>query len=238
MPQDIDLVLPCYNPPVDFALTVDSYFQILKAFYPNRQLNLYVVNDGSTCNFTDIQIQQLRSIQESVHIVTYCSNHGKGYALRKAVAQTTSQFIIYTDYDFPFRMESMLRLIEELDKDADIVLVSRDKDYLGVIPIERKIFSVMSKQMNRFLLRMKYFETQGGLKGFNQRGKELFLKTTTNEFLFDTEFIYIASMKKDIRIVNILGITREDIRPNKIPLRVIKRELINFFKILMIKRSE
>jgi len=29
-------------------------------------------------------------------------------------------------------------------------------------------------------------------------------------------------MEKDIRIVNILGITREDIRPNKIPLRVIK----------------
>ena len=96
----------------------------------------------------------------------------------------------------------------------------------------------MSKLMNRFLLRMMYFETQGGLKGFNQRGKEIFLKTTTNEFLFDTEFIYIASMEKDIRIVNILGITREDIRPNKIPLRVIKRELINFFKILMIKRSE
>jgi hypothetical protein len=45
-------------------------------------------------------------------------------------------------------------------------------------------------------------------------------------------------MEKNIRIVNILGITREDIRPNKIPLRVIKRELINFFKILMIKRSE
>jgi glycosyltransferase involved in cell wall biosynthesis len=115
---------------------VDSYFQNLKAYYPDRQLNLFIVNDGSTCNFTDIQIQQLLMIQESVHIVSYCSNQGKGYALRKAVAETTSQLIIYTDYDFPFRIESMLRLIEELDKDADIVLVSRSQDYLDVIPFE------------------------------------------------------------------------------------------------------
>ena len=196
MPQNIDLVLPCYNPPADFVGIVDFYLRNLKAFYPDRQLNLFVVNDGSTQNFTDIQIRQLHSVKESVRIISYPSNRGKGYALRKAVAETSSPLIVYTDYDFPFRVESIIKLIEELDKDADIVLVSRNHDYLRVLPLTRKFYSLMSKQLNRLFLRLKYSETQGGLKGFNLKGKEIFMRTTINEFLFDTEFIYRASMQK------------------------------------------
>ena len=82
---------------------------------------------------------------------------------------------------------------------------------------------------------MEYFETQGGLKGFNARGKEIFLKTTIDEFLFDTEFIYRASLQKDITIINVDGVTRENLKPNKVPIRVVKKEVVNFFRILRIK---
>lgn len=237
MLKDIDLILPCFNPPEDFVELVDFYFRDIVINLPDRKVNLYIVNDGSTLNFDEIHIQQLRSIHQSVHVISYSTNHGKGYALRKAVAEASSSLIIYTDYDFPFRIESMIKVIEELDKGADIVLVSRNHDYLDVLPLERKFFSVMSRLMNRIFLRLKYPETQGGLKGFNLKGKEIFMRTTINEFLFDTEFIYRASFQKGIRIVNILGITREEIRPNIVPLKVIRRELINFFKILRIKKS-
>jgi glycosyltransferase involved in cell wall biosynthesis len=233
--QNIDLVLPCYNPPADFVELVDLYFKDLKAFYPDRQLNLFVVNDGSTCNFDDIQIQKLRNIQESVHIVSYNSNHGKGYALRRAVDKTSSPLIVYTDYDFPFRVECIKELIEELDKDADIVLVSRNHEYLRELPFSRKIYSLMSKQLNRIFLGLEYYETQGGLKGFNLKGKEIFLSTTINEFLFDTEFVYRASLQRGISIVNIKGIIREDIKPNRIHFVGIIRELFNFYKITKIK---
>jgi glycosyltransferase involved in cell wall biosynthesis len=233
--QDIDLVLPCYNPPADFVEMVDLYFKDLKAYYPDRRLNLFVVNDGSTCNFNDIQIQKLHSIQESVHIVSYSSNRGKGYALRKAINITSSPLIVYTDYDFPFRVECIKELIEELDKNADIVLVSRNKEYLRELPLPRKIYSLMSKQLNRIFLGMEYNETQGGLKGFNQKGKEIFLSTTINEFLFDTEFVYRASLRKGVSIVNIKGLIREDIKPNRINFYGVIRELVNFYRITKIK---
>ena len=235
MLKSIDLVLPCYNPPADFVNMVSKYFQHLKTYFPDRQLNLFVVNDGSSFNFTDIHIGQLRSIQESVQIISYPSNRGKGYALRKAVAETGSPLVLYTDYDFPFRVESIIKVVEELDKGADIVLVSRNHDYLHALPLIRQFYSLMSRVLNRIFLRLRYYETQGGLKGFNLKGKEIFMKTTINEFLFDTEFIYRASLQKDVRMVNVPGITREDLKLNKVPVRVIKKELINFYKILRIK---
>jgi glycosyltransferase involved in cell wall biosynthesis len=235
MPHNIDLVLPCYNPPPDFVEMVNVYFRDLQTSLPDRQLNLFVVNDGSTRNFTDIQIHQLRSVQETVQIISYPCNKGKGYALRKAIAETRSPLVVYTDYDFPFRIDSIKKLIEALDNGADVVLASRDKDYLRVLPLKRRFYSIMSRVFNQLFLRLKYYETQGGLKGFNTKGKEIFMKTTVNEFLFDTEFIYRASLQKDIIIANIHGITREGIKPNRIRIGVIKRELINFYRILKIK---
>jgi len=214
---------------------IHKNYQYLSTYFPDRKINLFVVNDGSKHNFTCIEIDELKSLNRDTRIISYPSNRGKGYALRKAVALTSSPFIIYTDYDFPFRTGSMIKVIEELDKGADIVLVSRNHDYVRALTPMRKFYSSMSKRLNKHLLKMEYFETQGGLKGFNARGKEIFLKTTIDEFLFDTEFIYRASLQKDITIINVDGVTRENLKPNKVPIRVVKKEVVNFFRILRIK---
>lgn len=233
--ENIDLVLPCYNPPEDFERIVEHYFRDLQSFFPGREFNLFVVNDGSTTNFTDTQVQILRSIQNSVYIISYPQNMGKGYALRKAVANTSSPLVIYSDIDFPFKVESIIKVVEEFDKNADIVLVRRNHDYLNTLPYSRKFYSLMSKLLNRVILKLRYPDTQGGLKGFNCKGKEIFMQTTINEFLFDTEFVYRASLRKGISIVSIEGRTREDLKPNKISFKAIVRELINFIRITKIK---
>jgi glycosyltransferase involved in cell wall biosynthesis len=235
MPQNIDLVLPCYNPSADFVELVEVTFRNLETSFPDRQMHLFVVNDGSTCNFTDKQIQQLCSIQDTVHIISYPCNKGKGYALRKAIAETRSPLVVYTDYDFPFCIETIKKLINELDNGADVVLASRNHDYFRILPVTRRFYSMMSMQMNRLILRLEYYETQGGLKGFNSKGKESFMKTTINGFLFDTEFIYRVSMQKDVAVVNINGITRKGIKPNNIPVGVILKELVNFYRITKLK---
>lgn len=235
MLNDIDFVLPCYNPPPDFVGTVDLHFRKLKDFYPDRRINLIVVNDGSTRNFTSLQINQLRSLHETIKIIFYSPNKGKGYALRKAIADSSSPLVVYTDCDFPYSLESITELIGELDKGVDIVLASRNYDYSQMLSVTRKFFSWLSKRLNRTVLKMKHFETQGGLKGFNLKGKEIFMSTTINGFLFDTEFVYKASLQKDISIVSIKGIIRKEIKLSRITIRSMINELINFYRIAKIK---
>ena len=49
------------------------------------------------------------------------------------------------------------------------------------------------------LLRIPTDDTQCGLKGFNQVGREVFLSTTIQRYLFDLEFIFLAA-QKNLRI--------------------------------------
>ena len=44
----------------------------------------------------------------------------------------------------------------------------------------------------RKVLSMPVTDTQCGLKGFNKKGREKFLATTINRYLFDFEFIYAS----------------------------------------------
>jgi hypothetical protein len=84
-----------------------------------------------------------------------------------------------------------------------------------------------------FFPRLKVKDTQSGLKGFNQKGKEIFLKTKIPAFLFDMEFLVLASNAKNIRISWIYVELREGIHFSSMRLKTILTELANFGLILL-----
>ena len=88
--------------------------------------------------------------------------------------------------------------------------------------------------MNRFLLNLpeKYLDTQAGLKGFNSKGKEMFLKTKVDTFVFDTEFIML-SFKNKLNIKTIPLTLRPGLTFSRMGFSVMFRELIQFLGILM-----
>ena len=63
-------------------------------------------------------------------------------------------------------------------------------------------------------------------------GKEIFLKTRIPAFLFDMEFLVLASKRSDIRIQWIYVQAREGIVFSTMRAKTILTELINFTKIL------
>ena len=72
---------------------------------------------------------------------------------------------------------------------------------------------------------MRYYqETQSGLKGFNAKGRELFLRTKVKTFLFDTEFILLAYREKLKIDVLDIGI-RPGIHLSSMGMKVMFREL-------------
>jgi hypothetical protein len=74
-------------------------------------------------------------------------------------------------------------------------------------------------------------DTQSGLKGFNQKGKEVFLKTHINSFLFDMEFVVLASRRKDLRLAKIQVHVRDGISFSQMSWKTIKQELLSFQNI-------
>jgi glycosyltransferase involved in cell wall biosynthesis len=192
------------------------------------------VNDGSK---TGIRPEDIALLAREINSFTYIDspvNQGKGGALRDAVRQTTGKWVIYTDADYPYLIQNAVDMFRLLSSDAaDIVVGVRDEQYYDQLPLGRKIFSLSLKVMNYlFFPQLKVKDTQSGLKGFNQKGKELFLKTRIPAFLFDMEFLVLASKNPDIRIQWIYVQARKGIVFSTMRAKTILTELVNFTTIL------
>lgn len=224
-----DVVLPCYNPPANWERMVFTYFKNLKVIYGEQFKILIIVNDGS---LVALDPGFLRNNVPDLILLDYPQNQGKGYALRQGVARSTSDFCFYTDLDFPFGIQPLIASYQKLSGGADIVMGSRNSEYYKMLPIKRWAISKITNLMNRVLLRLPFNDTQAGMKGFNQKGRTLFLKTTINTFLFDTEFILLACHNK-LKMETVLLIPRENIHFSVMKTSVVIRELINFVAVML-----
>lgn len=195
---------------------------------------MYLVNDGSKSGIRKADIQFLADNITGFTYIDSPINQGKGGALRDAVSQTTGKWVIYTDADYPYLIKNAVEMFRLLSTDAaDVVVGVRDEQYYDQLPLGRKIFSLSLKGMNYvFFPQLKVKDTQSGLKGFNQKGKEIFLKTRIPAFLFDMEFLVLASKRPDIRIKWIYVQARDGIVFSTMRAKTILTELANFATIL------
>ncbi|RXK49617.1 glycosyltransferase [Aquirufa rosea] len=198
-------------------------------------VHVYVVDDGSKYGVNPKDIQFLEQSIPHFTFIPLSQNLGKGGALRQAIQQTQGDWVIYTDADYPYRMENAWEMFQILTSGkSDVVVGVRDEQYYDQLPLRRKIFSLSLKLMNYlFFPSLKVKDTQSGLKGFNAKGKELFLKTKISAFLFDMEFLVLVSKEKDIKLDWIYVQVRDGIQFSTMRTQTILIELFNFASILL-----
>lgn len=225
----VSIVLPCFNPPVGWELIVISNFIKLSESISIKEL--IIVNDGSNRNFDIYAVEKIFA-QFPVKIISYKENRGKGYALREGVKQASANFIIYTDIDFPYTIESFLDVYSSLKGYiADLAVGVRSESYYKHLPITRVRISKFLRNITAKFIQIPVNDTQCGLKGFNESGKAIFSKTTIDRFLFDLEFIFLASRQK-LRIKAVQVELRQDVQLSRMPMKTLMQEFGNFLKIL------
>ncbi len=227
----LDIILPAYNPLPGWEELVIKRFISLANQLPGIQLQLIIVNDGSSKINEDVSVEKIKQAIKGFQWISYTPNKGKGYALRKGVEKSISEFIIYTDIDWPYTEESMTGLINALENNADVVIGVRDEAYYGQLPLARRRISRLLKKINAKLLRLKVADTQAGLKGFRKNVKDIFLSTTINRYLFDLEFVYLLSRKKEFTVIGYPIALRSGITFSKMNRKILFQEARNFLKI-------
>ena len=231
MTDQLAIILPCYNPPVGWGTIALDGYQMLQGklgFAPK----LIVVNDGSPGDLSEaIQVMQA-SIPDFEFI--HCEiNQGKGAALRHGVAHAEADFYIYTDIDLPYTVESIGRVYEALLRGADVVAGVKDEAYYLQTPTLRRWISKAFRFAIKHLLSLRISDTQCGLKGFNHRGRAVFLATKIDRYLFDLEFIYQASKTQNkLQVESIKAQLRPGIIFRKMNPKILLQELKNFVQIL------
>lgn len=199
---------------------------------PGHEFEVIVVNDGSTNAACQNEKQKIS--ESNVRLIEYTPNKGKGEALRTGVKAASGDLIVYTDIDFPYTIDSVRSIIDKLmNERKNVVIGIKDASYYEHVPPFRKFISKLFRSFIRMLFRIPTDDTQCGLKGFDRRGKEVFLKTTINRYLFDLEFVFLASRDKNISIATHEIKLREDVEFRKMNFGILRNESWNFLKILL-----
>ncbi len=231
--QDISLVLPCYNPPENWEkVVVDAIKSIEKN--GNLSIDLILVNDGSSKNVSEEKFAFVKQEVNKATIISYPKNRGKGFALRKGVAATQNELIIYTDIDFPYTETSFLTVYKTLAEGYDVVPGHRGAAYYQNTPVVRKLISKFLRWTLKTFLRLPTDDSQCGIKGFNKVGATIFMDTEIDRFLFDLEFIKLAAKRK-VKFKKATVVLKPDVVFSKVNLRILARESLNFFRILFRK---
>ena len=232
-PKLLDIIVPCFNPRKGWEAILSESVLRIKSKLPDGAFgSVILVNDGSTSGFSEEVIERLLAKSPEVKLIEYAKNKGKGFAVRTGIRSSEADLQIYTDVDFPYEDKSIINFYKLLaNDDADVVVASRGDSYYNSLSCFRRILSKSLRWLNGLLFGLKIKDTQGGLKGFNATGREIFLQTQVNRYLFDLEFIQKASKVK-LRMQAIKVNLKPDIvLPSPSPIILLK-ELNNFVRLL------
>ncbi len=154
--------------------------------------------------------------------------------MRQGVAAVQTDLTIYTDIDFPYTEESFLNVYEGLCAGFDVVPGHRGEAYYSKTPFMRKIISKFLRWTLKTFLRLPTDDSQCGIKGFNKIGASVFLDTQIDRFLFDLEFIKLASKRK-VKFQKVEVTLKPNVIFSKVNGKILAREAVNFIKVLFRK---
>ena len=235
--KKLSLIIPCYNPISEqwHENIVEQYRRFCEAI-PEIRVSLVVVNDGATKGITNAHFDFFKKQITDIQVVTYSKNRGKGFALRQGIAKVEADYYLFTDIDFPYELESMVAVTRALVKKNGIAAGFRNQNYYKKVPLFRK---VLSKAFRAFisLIGIPVQDTQCGLKGFDNAGKNVFLKTTIDRYLFDFEFLFLAAKQKNIPIYHVDVKLKDGVVFTTMGLGVLRTETWNLVKVLLVKNG-
>jgi glycosyltransferase involved in cell wall biosynthesis len=228
----LNVVVPCYNPPEGWEEALADKFNRFSAFVADLapDVRLVVVNDGSVRNATPAHFERLNAHLPGATVVSYAINRGKGYALRQGVAALEADGYLVTDADFPYDLPSMRRVVECLKAHGGVAAGNRDAAYYDRVPGFRKQLSKTFRWFLRNVMRQPIADSQCGLKAFDAAGKAVFLQTTIDRFLFDLEFLMLASRAMTVHPVPVE--LREGVVFSPMGMNVLATESGNFLHLI------
>ncbi|MDD3334622.1 MAG: bifunctional glycosyltransferase family 2/GtrA family protein [Eubacteriales bacterium] len=198
--KETAIVIPAYKPD-------DRLPPYVKALKDAGFGKVIVVDDGSGEGFAPIfnSMEQ----DETVHVISYMPNGGKGVALRAGMTYVKDccpeqRFIVTADSDGQHTVKDVIRMAEALDENHEgMLLGSRDFSGSNVPPKSR-----MGNRITSVIFKLLYGrwvgDTQTGLRGFDRAILPSMLAVKGDRYEYEmNELIECAGLKLPIRPLTI-----------------------------------
>lgn len=90
--KKLSVIMPCYNEGNKIFANIQTTEKLIGSF--QKDFELIVVDDGSKDN-TKEEIQKALVESKKVKMVSYSPNRGKGWAIKRGVAESSGEYIAF-----------------------------------------------------------------------------------------------------------------------------------------------
>jgi|TARA_Y100000294_G_C8492275_1_gene311269 glycosyltransferase involved in cell wall biosynthesis len=185
--SDLTLVIPAYNEEKRIRSTLSSLNKVF-----GNKINILVVSNGSSDETINI-LENWGKAYKNLKYLDFPEKLGKGGAILEGLKVAKNKYIGYIDADDAFDLNYIKKIIGDLKK-YDMVIASKwkGKSFFRVNePFLRKFLSRGWNILVRFILGLKFRDTQAGAKFF--RGEALMnidRNFVCKNFAFDVELLW------------------------------------------------
>jgi|SRR5215212_6986139 len=198
IPKAISIVIPIYNKQDIASELISRIKYVTSSHFENYEV--IFVNDGSTDNTLDV-LKYEKKCDSHIDIISYKTNRGKGYAVKRGIMKSRGDIIVWIDGDLDISPDGIRDYVEQLQR-YDLTIASKQHPGSRInIPMSRRFTSRIFNLMIRISFGLKFKDTQAGLKaGRADIIKKIFNLISIEGYAFDVELLLIASILR-LRIV-------------------------------------
>jgi glycosyltransferase involved in cell wall biosynthesis len=190
----LSLIIPAYNEEQRLPDTLQKIQDFLKT--QSYSSEVLVIENGSA-DRTYEEAQTFAKEHPGVR-VHRAGDRGKGLAVRQGMLTAVGQYRMMLDADLSMPVEQVNRFLPLQQKDADIVIASREAE--GAVRYNEPDYRHLGGRVINTLIRLLALpglqDTQCGFKCFQAAvAEDLFSKQTVMGWAFDVEILYVARLR-------------------------------------------
>jgi len=208
----LSIIIPVFNE----EKRLDKTFKAISTLalpYGIKLSEIIFVNDGSSDRTKDRITSFKKSSKLPIKLVSYSQNKGKGYAVKKGMLSSNSDYALLCDADMSTPFSELKKLTAQIKSGSDVAIGTRKNGKSTVIVHQPWLRENLGKGFTRFTqiaLQLNITDFTCGFKLFNLKAvKAIFPDAVINRWGYDAEILYIAS-KKDLTITEKAVIWSDD----------------------------
>ena len=203
--MDITIIIPAFNERAKIVRDIEAAHAFLQG--ASFQGEILIVADGSTDDTVDFAENCRPSIPE-VRVLEYSRQRGKGFAIKRGVAEAKGRIIMFADSGLCVPYEDAIQGLELLQS-GRCELAHGSRSAAGTVLVKRQpLFRRLgSKYFRIFIHNMMGIprsirDTQCGFKLYRADvARELYADLFTPGYMFDVEII-LRALRRGYRIVD------------------------------------
>ncbi len=193
----LSIIIPVYNESsrIENLTAIATFLKTQK-----YKSEMVVVNDGSIDKtLTSIKkiISKIPKVQKvSVVVLTYKTNKGKGYAIKKGMLKAKGRYRLFMDIDLSTPLNSFRKFENHLVK-YPVIIGSRKMRGSHISIRQSRLRENLGKtftKLSQLVLNVKVSDFTCGYKSFSDlAATEIFKRQKINRWGFDSEVLFLAT---------------------------------------------